>query len=176
MCGSGIGAGQAPVGRWQFRGSECGEGKPHSARAVSGSGASEPNRAPVLGRTGAAESHRRAGASAGSSIDHGSRCDLRHQGWDTGPDGLLRQLSDRQPQLRDRRGASDGSTNESGNGGRAGHAHTFHAMARTRTSLGGGRYHLRERGVLTVVGGSEHHALYANPRQCSAKEQSRLWP
>jgi hypothetical protein len=78
------------------------EGEPHSARAVSGSGASEQNRTPVPGGTGAAESHRRAGASAGSRIDHGSRCDLRHQGWDAGPTGILRQLSDRQSQLRNR--------------------------------------------------------------------------
>ena len=27
-----------------------------------------------------------------------------------------------------------------------------------------------------MVGGSEHHSLHANPRQCSEKEQSRLWP
>ena len=34
VCGTGIGAGQAPVGRWQFRGSQCDEGQPHSTRAV----------------------------------------------------------------------------------------------------------------------------------------------
>jgi hypothetical protein len=35
----GIGAGQAPVGRRQFRGSQCSEGEPHSTGAVDGSGA-----------------------------------------------------------------------------------------------------------------------------------------
>ena len=42
VCCNGIGARQAPVSRWQFRGGECIEGEPNSARAVSGSGASEP--------------------------------------------------------------------------------------------------------------------------------------
>ena len=59
VCGSGIGRGQAPVGGWQFRGSQCGEGKPHSTRAVRGSGAGEPNGAPVSGGTGAAKPDRR---------------------------------------------------------------------------------------------------------------------
>jgi len=61
------------------------------------------------------------------------------------------------------RGASDGSTDESGDGGRAGHAHALYAMARTRARIGSGRHHLRERGVAALVGGSEHHALYADP-------------
>ena len=78
------------------------------------------------------------------------------------------------PQLRDRGSASDGSTDESGNGGRAGHAHSFHAMARTRARIGSGRHDLRERGVLAMVGGSEHHSLYANPRQHPQKEQPVL--
>src|SRR5580700_2524614 len=39
----------------KLRGGERGQRKPHSTRAVSGSGASEPHRAPVLGGTGAAE-------------------------------------------------------------------------------------------------------------------------
>ncbi len=83
----------------------------------------------------------------------------------------VRQLSDRQSQLRDRRGASDGSPDESGNGSRAGHAHSLHAMARTRAGIGSGRHDLREWGVLAMVGGSEHHSLYANPRQYPQKEQ-----
>ena len=45
MYGSGIGAGQALVGRWQFRGGECFEGKPHSARAVGGGSPGAPQRA-----------------------------------------------------------------------------------------------------------------------------------
>ena len=68
----GLVQGETSVGRWQLRGSECVQGEPHSPGAASGSGASEPNRAPVPGRTGAAEPHRRAGASAGSGIDHRS--------------------------------------------------------------------------------------------------------
>ena len=40
---------------------------------------------------------------------------------------------------------------------------------------GGSRRHdLRERGVLALVGGSEHHSLYANPRQYPQKEESVL--
>src|SRR5437667_279213 len=70
--------------------------------------------------------------------------------------------------------AKDGSTDESGNGGRARHARPFRAMARTRTRIGSGRHDVRERGVLAMVGGSEHHALYANPRQHPQKEQSLL--
>ena len=34
MCGSGTGAGEAPVGGWQLRGGECGQRKPHSTPAV----------------------------------------------------------------------------------------------------------------------------------------------
>ena len=40
--------------------------------------------------------------------------------------------------------------------------------------IGSGRHDLRERGVLALVGGSEHHALYANPRQYPQKEQPVL--
>ena len=134
----------------------------------------QPHRAPVSGGTGAAEPGRRAGASARPGVDHRSRFDLRHQGRHTGPAGILRQLSGRQSQLRDRGSASDGSTDESGNGGRARHAHSFHAMARTRARIGSGRHDLRERGVLAMVGGSQHHSLYANPRQYPQKEQSIL--
>ncbi len=42
------------------------------------------------------------------------------------------------------------------------------------TRIGSGRHDLRERGVLALVGGSEHHALYANPRQYPQKEQPVL--
>src|SRR4029077_3566871 len=77
-------------------------------------------------------------------------------------------------QLRDRGGASDGSTDESGDGGRAGHAHALYAMARTRARIGRGRHHLRERGVPALVGGSEHHALYADPGPYPHKEQPVL--
>ena len=77
-------------------------------------------------------------------------------------------------QLRDRGSAGHGGAHESGNGGRARHAHSFHAMARTRARIGGGRHDLRERGVLAMVGGSEHHSLHANPRQYPQKEQSVL--
>ncbi len=103
-------------------------------------------------------------------------CDLRHQGWDTGPTGVLRQLSGGQPQLRDRGSTSDGSTDESGNGSRARHAHSFHAMARTRARIGSGRHDLRERGVLAMVGGSEHHALHAHARQCPRKNSPLYGP
>jgi hypothetical protein len=43
------------------------------------------------------------------------------------------------------------------------YAHALYAMARTRARIGSGRHHLRERGVPALVGGSEHHALYADP-------------
>src|SRR5215470_3085887 len=47
-------------------------------------------------------------------------------------------------------------------------------MARKRAGIGGGRHDLRERGVLAVAGGTEHHSLYANPRQHPQKEKSIL--
>src|SRR5262249_17303487 len=81
VCGSGIGRGQASVGGWQFRGGECFEGKPHSAPAVSGSGAGASDPASVSAGTGTAKPGGRTGASAGSGVDHGSRFHLRHQGW-----------------------------------------------------------------------------------------------
>ena len=65
---------------------------------------------------------------------------------------------------------------EPGNRGRAKHAHPFRRMARTRTRNGGGRHDIRERGVSAMVGGSEYHSLYANPRQHPQKEQSVLRP
>src|SRR5580700_1841547 len=90
--GGGTGARGQSVGRWQFRGGQCQQGEPNPAGAVSGSGRGEPNRAPVPGGTGAAEPHRRALAPARPGIDHRSRCDLRDQGWNSRPAGLLRQL------------------------------------------------------------------------------------
>ena len=59
---AGLVRGDALVGGRQFRGSQCQQGEPHSTRAASGSGAGEPNCAPVPGGTGAAKSDRRAGA------------------------------------------------------------------------------------------------------------------
>jgi hypothetical protein len=38
----------------------------------------------------------------------------------------------------------------------------------------GGRHHVREWGVSAMVGGSQHHSLYANPRQHPQKEQPVL--
>ena len=55
VCGSGTGAGQAPLGRWQFRRSQCREAEPHSKGTVSGSSPSQPHGAPVSGGTGTAE-------------------------------------------------------------------------------------------------------------------------
>jgi hypothetical protein len=96
--GGGTGARGQSVGRWQFRGGQCQQGEPNPAGAVSGSGRGEPNRAPVPGGTGAAEPHRRALAPARPGIDHRSRCDLRDQGWNSRPAGLLRQLPGGQSQ------------------------------------------------------------------------------
>src|SRR3989442_4828778 len=74
-----------------------------------------------------------------------SGLDLRHQGRHAGSAGILRQLSGRQPQLRDRGSTSDGGTDESGNGGRARHDRPLHPMARTRARVSGCRCHLRQR-------------------------------
>ena len=71
------------------------------------------------------ESGGRAGARAGSGIDHRSRFHLRHQGRHAGASRLLRQLSGRQPELRDRGSAGHGGAHEPGNRGRARHAHPF---------------------------------------------------
>ena len=106
---------------------------------------------------------------ARSGVDHRSRFHLRHQGWHAGPAGVLRQLPGRQSQLRDRGRASHGGTHEPGDGGRTRHAHPLRAMARTKARIGGGRHDLREWGVSAMVGGSEHHALHANPRQYSTE-------
>ena len=80
-----------------------------------------------------------------TGVHHRSRCDLCDQGWHSGPAGVLRQLSGGQPQLRDRGSASDGSPDESGDGGRAGHDRSFRPMARTRARIGGCRCDLRQR-------------------------------
>ena len=62
VCGSGTGAGQAPVGGWQFRGSQCGEGEPHSTGAVGRSSAGPSHRASVSEGSGTAEPGGRTGA------------------------------------------------------------------------------------------------------------------
>src|SRR5580704_9571766 len=49
-------------------------------------------------------------------------------------------------------------------------------MARTRTRIGGGRHDVRERRVLAMASRSEHHSVYANPRQYPPKEKPILWP
>src|SRR6266705_1052923 len=100
----------------------------------------------VSGGTGATKPDGRTGASAGSGFDHRSGFYLRHQGRHTRPAGLLRQLSGGQCQWRDRRSASDGSTPESRNRGRARHAHALRTVAGTRTLVGGRRCHVLELG------------------------------
>ena len=67
------------------------------------------------------------------------------------------------------------AAHESGNRGRTRHAHPFRALARTRTGIGCGRYDIRERGVLAVVGRAGDPSLYADSRQYPQKEQSLLW-
>src|SRR5437667_897278 len=174
MCGSGIGAGPAPVSGWQLRGSERGQGEPYSAGAVGGGGPSPSNRAPVFAGSGRAEPGGRAGARTGSGIDHRSRFHLCDQRRHAGASRLLRQLSGGQRELRDRGRASHRSTDEPGDRGRASYADPFRRVARTSARIGGSRHDVWERGVLTVVGGSEHHSLYANPRQYPQKEESIL--
>jgi transposase len=66
----------------------------------------------------------------------------------------------------------DSSPHESGDGSRTSYADPFHSVARTRTGIGGGRHNLRERGVLAVVGGSEHYTVYADSRQYPQEEKS----
>ena len=66
------------------------------------------------------------------------------------PTGVLRQLSDRQSQLRDCRCTSDSSTHESGNGGPQDMLARF-AQWQGREPIGGGRYDLRERRVLAMA-------------------------
>src|ERR1044071_6849675 len=87
---------------------------------------------------------------------------------------LLRQLSGGQRQLRDRWSAGDGSPDESGDRGRARHVEPFHRLARTRASNRRRGHDLWKRGVLAMVGGSQHHSRYEDPRQRSPKEESIL--
>src|SRR5579863_8403754 len=129
--GSGTGARGQPLGRWQLRGSQCGQGKPYSARTVSGSGRGASDGAAVFAGSGGAEPGGRTGARTGSGVDHRSRFHLRHQRRHTGKTGVLQQLSSRQCQLRDRGSTSHGGSNESGNRSCARHAHSFCAMAGT---------------------------------------------
>ncbi len=70
-----------------------------------------------------------------------------------------------QSQLRDCWGAGDRRPHEPGNGGRAEHAHTFRAMARSTARIAGGRHHVWQWRVLAVVGGAQHYSLHADPRQ-----------
>ena len=90
--------------------------------------------------------------------------------------GILRQLSRGQSQLRGRGCTSDGGPHESGDGGRTGHDHPLCPATRRKASLHSSRYDLWQWGVSGLVAGSRHYPLYAHARQCSAKEQSRLWP
>src|SRR5579863_6191573 len=60
--GSGAGVRQRAVGGWQFCGSQCGQGEPHSTRAVGGSSRGQSDGAPVSAGSGRAESGGRAGA------------------------------------------------------------------------------------------------------------------
>src|ERR1700687_2947242 len=92
------------------------------------------------------------------------------------PARLLRQLSDRQPQLRDCGSASDGGAHEPGDSGRPRHDRPIRQMARTRARVGGRRCHLRERRVPAVVNGAANHTVYAHAGQRSAQEQSALRP
>ena len=89
--------------------------------------------------------------------------------------GILRQLSGGQSQLCDRRGASDGGR-MSQETVAAQDMLTRFAQWQGRDRIGSGRHDVWQRGVLAMVSGSQHHSLYANSRQCSEKEQSRLWP
>ncbi len=42
-------------------------------------------------------------------------------------------------------------------------------MARTRARIGGGGHDVRERGVSARVGGSRHHSVYADARECEER-------
>jgi hypothetical protein len=95
------GAVEAPVGGRQLGGGECGQSKPHSARAVSGSGRGPSQRAGVSGGIRTAEPGGRTGARARPGVNHRSRFHLSHQGRYPGAAGVLRQLSGGQCQLRD---------------------------------------------------------------------------
>ena len=56
------------------------------------------------------------------------------------------------------------------------HDHPLCAVARSRASVGSSGCDLWQWGVSAMVAGSWHHALHAHARQCSEKEQPRLWP
>ncbi len=56
------------------------------------------------------------------------------------------------------------------------HDHPLCAVARSRASVGSSGCDLWQWGVSAMVAGSRHHALHAHARQCSEKEQPRLWP
>ena len=68
----------------------------------------------------------------------------------------------------------DGGTHESGDGSRARYVDPFRPVARASAAIGGSRYDLRERRVFAMAGGSQHHALHADPPQYSPKEESVL--
>src|SRR5206468_1978552 len=109
-------------------------------------------------------------------VEHRSRLHLCDQGRHAGPAGILRQLSGGQSQLRDRRGASDGSPDESGDGGRTRHDRALRPMARTNTGISGSRHHVWKWGVPAMVTGAGHHSLYAHSGQCPQKEEPLLRP
>src|SRR5438876_683750 len=77
---------------------------------------------------------------------------------------------------REQLAEGDGSPDESGDGGRARHAHALHRVASTNPRIGGRRHDLRERRVLAMASRSEHHSLHADPRQYPPKEEPILWP
>src|SRR6478672_2556408 len=68
--GSGIGTGQEFIRRWQFRGSQCRQGEPHSTRAVGGSSPGPLHRAAIPQGSRRAESGGRTRARAGSGLHH----------------------------------------------------------------------------------------------------------
>lgn len=109
-------------------------------------------------------------------VDHRSGCNLRDQGWNSCPAGLLRQLPSRQSQLCDCGCASDRRPHEPGDGSRTRHDHSLRPMARTRAGVGSCRCHLRQWRISAMVAGAGHHSLYAYAGQCLAEEKPILWP
>jgi len=93
--------------------------------------------------------------------------------WYANSAGLLRQLSGGQSKLRDCGSAGNGGAHEPGNRGRATHAHPFREMARTRTRIGCGRYHIRKWGVLAMVGGSEHHSVFTSTYPVNSRRRKK---
>jgi len=73
-------------------------------------------------------------------------------------------------------GASDGSPDESGDGGRTRHDRALRPMARTNTGISGSRHHVWKWGVPAMVTGAGHHSLYAHSGQCPQKEEPLLRP